>query len=94
MDCNSVLNSIRAKGTITLSFVPNVNHLLESEYTCGVKVDVAYQYGIHGYNDSGDVPSMTTSEKVNHGNYTAISAEYTYRVNGAEMYVAELSFGS
>ncbi len=94
VDCNSVLNSIRAKGTITLSFVPGVNHLSQGSYSCGVGVIVHYtNNGLDGY-DPGDVSAMTTNTKVDHNNRTALSAEYSYRVNGETVYSTGLNFGS
>ncbi len=92
VECNSVLNSIRAKGTITLSFVPGVNHLPQSDYTCGVKIKIYYTNGSSFEVDSGDVSAMTTNTSKNHSPLTASSAEYTYRVNNTNVYGIPLSF--
>ncbi len=83
VECNSVLNAIRAKGTITLSFVPNVNHMLEGSYSCGVEVYVKYTGGGHASYYPGLVSGMTTWTSISHGSSIPDYSEYTYNVNSS-----------
>ncbi len=92
VECNSVLNSIRSKGTITLSFVPGVNHLPQSDYTCGVRISVVYAEGITVNVNWGDVFAMSTYTQKDHQSLTASSSVFTYRVNANEVYISNLSF--
>lgn len=81
VNCNSVLNAIRAKGSITLSFVPNLNHLTESEYSCGVEIFVKYTNGGHTDYYPGLVSRMSTSTIVPHNNLIPDFAEFFYYIN-------------
>ncbi len=85
VDCSSVLNAIRAKGTITLSFVPNVNHLQESDYCCSVYVVVVYSEAWSATSDSG-ICGMTATAKVIHGSRQPLSAYFIYHANYSFMH--------
>ncbi|MBR0156097.1 MAG: hypothetical protein IJM20_01070 [Clostridia bacterium] len=81
VNCNSVLNAIRAKGSITLSFVPNLNHLTESEYSCGVEIFVKYANDGHTDYYPGLVSGMSTSTIISPHSDVPDFAEFFYYIN-------------
>ena len=94
--CTSTVNVIKAKGTLTLSYLPaySSNHLPENDYACQVILDI---YGTSDYHlqlvpnaMTGMSSSTTYSFSDLPSGITETSVKYTYKVNGSQVHFIEL----